>query len=69
MEKYHTKFTNLTLAVDKEPEEFLEVCLKKKWTVTRIFNELRKIAQHHKLPMVDRRTVHTWVTKQHNHKM
>lgn len=65
MEKYHTKFTNLTLAVNKTPVEFLNDCMQHKWTTTRIFTELSKIAKLHQLPMVDRRTVHLWVTR-HN---
>jgi hypothetical protein len=63
MKKYHTKFTNLTLAMDKEPKEYLIECFKRQWTTTRIFQELNKIASKHRLPMVDRRTVDAWVSK------
>lgn len=61
--KYNTKFSYLTYAVDKEPEQYIKESLRRGWDTMRIYHELAKIAKRHKLKMVNRRTVYTWVSK------
>jgi len=61
--KYNTRFSALTLAVDKEPFELIKECLDKGWHVMRLHGYLQKVATKHKLPMVDRRTVYMWVNR------
>lgn len=61
--KYYTKFRNLTLAVDKEPESYIAEALHNGWEPMRIYVELKKISRYHKIPMVNRRTVYYWISK------
>ena len=64
--RYYTRFSQLTLSLDKEPEQYIREALDNGWEPMRIFHELKKVAKHHKIPMVDRRTVYYWITRVKN---
>ena len=64
--KYNTKFSQLTLAVEQEPENFLIQRLSKGDHPMKIYNELKKISIRHKLPLVERRTLYQWIKKMRN---
>lgn len=59
--KYSTKFSNLTLAIGEEPNDFL--VKRSDWQAGRIYNLLRRISIENKLPMVNKRTLYLWINK------
>jgi len=61
--KYNTKFSQLTLAIEQEPENFLLQRLSRGDHPMKIYNELKKISRLHKLPLIERRTLYLWITK------
>lgn len=61
--KYNTKFSQLTLAIEQEPENFLLQRLSKGDHPMKIYNELKKISTKHKLPLIERRTLYLWIAK------
>lgn len=64
--KYNTKFSQLTLAVEQEPENFLIQRLSKGDHPMKIYNELKKISVKYKIPLVERRTLYQWIKKMRN---
>jgi len=60
---YSTKMSQLTLAIGMEPEDYLVDRLKQKWSLAKIFLELRAIAKKFGLDMMTERGLRLWVDK------
>jgi len=60
---YSTKMSQLTLAMGMEPEDYLWDRIKQKWSLAKIFLELRAIAKKYQLPMMTERGLRLWVDK------
>lgn len=60
---YATKMSQLTLAVGKEPEDYLLERIKEKWSLAKIYLDLRKISRKYSLPMMTERGLRLWVNR------
>jgi len=60
---YSTKMSHLTLAIGMEPEDYLADRIKQKWSLAKIFLELRSIAMKFALPMMTERGLRLWMDK------
>jgi hypothetical protein len=61
--RYSTKMSKLTLAVRQEPEDYLLNRIELGWQPMKIYHELMRIAEDHKLHMISRRTLYSWLDK------
>lgn len=64
---YSTKMSLLTLAVGMEPEDYFRNRIKQKWSLARIYLELRGISKRFGLDMMTERGLRLWIDKV-NHK-
>ena len=62
-ERYSTKFSKLTLAIGKEPEDYIQEKLDMKWIPMQIYHDLFRIAREFKLPMVSERSIYNWIDR------
>jgi len=60
---YATKMSMLTLAVGQEPEDYLIERLHDKWSLAKIYIDLRKISKKYSLPMMTERGLRLWINK------
>ena len=61
--KYFTKFSGITLKVGLEPEDFIKSRLALDQHPMKIYRELELIAMQHKIPMVSKRTLYSWINR------
>ena len=60
---YSTKMSQLTLAIGKEPEDYLLERLHDKHSLAKIYIELMKISKKYSLPMMSERGLRLWIEK------
>lgn len=60
-EPYLTKFSRLTLAIELEPEDYINIRLQKKFSAPKMWVELSRIARREGLEMVDIKTIYKWI--------